>query len=59
MTKKERKQDGRRSDLQFLWLLSTLGEQWLQWQQYAAEWMKQDEQQSGTSQKRSALILFF
>jgi hypothetical protein len=52
-----RKQDGRSSDLKFLWLLSTLGPEWLQWQQYAAEWMS--KQDTGTSTKREALTNFF
>ena len=52
-----RKQDGRASDLKFLWLLSTHGPEWLQWQQYAAEWMAEAE--TGTSAKREALAHFF
>jgi len=61
MSKKQinKKNDGRASDLKFLWLLTTLGKQWLQWQQYASEWMEQAAQQTATASKRKALTIFF
>ena len=36
---KNRKYDGRTSDLTFSWMLTTLGPEWQQWQELAAEWM--------------------
>jgi hypothetical protein len=56
-TIKGNKQDGRSSDLKFLWLLKTHGAGWLQWQQYAAEWIV--EQPTATNHKRKALTAFF
>ena len=57
MARKGSKNDGRSSDLTFSWLLTTHGEEWLQWQEYAAAWMA--EQHKGTSDKRKALTAFF
>jgi hypothetical protein len=37
--KKVKKHDGRTSDLTFKWMLTTLGPEWEQWQELAAEWM--------------------
>lgn len=54
---KKRKQDGRSSDLTFSWMLTTLGAEWQQWQELAAEWMV--SQTSGVDDKRKALLLFF
>ena len=39
MAKKGKKRDGRASDLTFKWMLTTLGPDWEQWQELAAEWM--------------------
>jgi hypothetical protein len=39
MAKKVKKHDGRTSDLTFKWMLTTLGPEWEQWQELAAEWM--------------------
>ena len=39
MAKKVKKYDGRASDLTFSWMLTTLGAEWQQWQELAAEWM--------------------
>lgn len=52
-----RKNDGRSSDLTFSWMLTTLGAEWQQWQELAAEWMA--KQNSGVEFKRSALSFFF
>ena len=57
MTKKARKNDGRSSDLTFSWMLTTLGPEWQQWQEYAAEWM--NEQHRGVNLKQYALSRFF
>jgi len=58
MTKlKGKKQDGRSSDLTFKWMLTTLGPEWGQWQELAAEWMA--TQHSGVNAKRRALSQFF
>ncbi|CAK2776080.1 Integrase [Vibrio crassostreae] len=57
MANKGRKHDGRSSDLTFSWMLTTLGAEWQQWQELAAEWMT--SQISGVDDKRKALSLFF
>ena len=57
MTKKGKKQDGRASDLTFKWMLTTLGPEWEQWQELAAEWMA--IQHTGVDHKRRALGCFF
>ncbi len=57
MAKKGKKQDGRTSDLTFSWMLTTLGAEWQQWQELAAEWFA--KQESGFDRKRHALCLFF
>lgn len=57
MAKKGRKYDGRTSDLTFGWMLTTLGPEWQQWQEYAAEWMQ--EQHIGVDDRRKALCYFF
>ncbi|WP_281515731.1 gamma-mobile-trio integrase GmtZ, partial [Vibrio parahaemolyticus] len=54
---KGKKADGRSSDLTFLWMLTTLGAEWQQWQELAAEWMV--SQTSGVHHKRKALSRFF
>lgn len=54
---KKRKFDGRASDLTFSWMLTTLGAEWQQWQELAAEWMA--TQTAGISNKREALTRFF
>ena len=54
---KGRKNDGRASDLTFKWMLTTLGPEWQQWQELAAEWMA--TQHAGIDDKRKALSRFF
>ncbi|MBT0081711.1 MULTISPECIES: gamma-mobile-trio integrase GmtZ [Vibrio] len=54
---KKRKYDGRSSDLTFSWMLSTLGPEWQQWQELAAEWMA--EQTTTLDVKQSAIARFF
>lgn len=54
---KSKKNDGRTSDLAFLWMLTTLGAEWRQWQELAAKWMA--TQTLGISDKREALGRFF
>jgi hypothetical protein len=54
---KGKKQDGRGSDLTFSWMLTTLGPEWGQWQELAAEWMT--TQHSAVRNKRLALTRFF
>ena len=55
--KKGQIRDGRTSDLTLSWMLTTLGPEWQQWQEYAAEWMK--EQPRGISDRQNALFRFF
>ena len=57
MAKKVKKHDGRTSDLTFKWMLTTLGPEWEQWQELAAEWMA--TQHVGVDHKLSALSRFF
>ncbi|MCG9612691.1 integrase family protein [Vibrio harveyi] len=57
MAIKGKKQDGRTSDLSFSWLLTTLGVEWQQWQELAADWMA--IQTTGIDQKQRALGRFF
>ncbi|HAS6091342.1 TPA: integrase [Vibrio vulnificus] len=57
MGAKGKKHDGRTSDLTFSWMLTTLGAEWQQWQELAAEWMV--SQTSGVHHKRRALSRFF
>lgn len=57
MAKKGQKQDGRTSDLTFSWMLTTLGPEWQQWQELAAEWMA--TQNSSINNKQRALSRFF
>jgi hypothetical protein len=52
-----KKNDGRGSDLTFSWMLTTLGPEWQQWQELAAEWM--ETKHSGIDHKRWALTRFF
>ena len=54
---KGKKRDGRASDLTFKWMLTTLGPEWEQWQELAAEWMA--IQHTGVDHKRRALGCFF
>lgn len=54
---KGKKNDGRASDITFKWMLTTLGPEWEQWQELAAEWMA--IQHSAISHKREALTRFF
>ncbi|EHW0632128.1 integrase family protein [Vibrio parahaemolyticus] len=54
---KGKKADGRTSDLAFSWMLSTLGAEWQQWQELAAEWMA--TQTTNISDKQGALGRFF
>ncbi|HHF3408722.1 TPA: integrase family protein [Vibrio alginolyticus] len=57
MSSRGKKHDGRASDLTFSWMLTTLGAEWQQWQELAAEWMA--SQTSGVDDKRKALSRFF
>lgn len=57
MAKKVKKYDGRASDLTFSWMLTTLGAEWQQWQELAAEWMA--AQTNGIDTKQTALSRFF
>lgn len=57
MATKGKKRDGRASDLTFKWMLTTLGPEWEQWQELAAEWMA--TQHAGVNDKRKALSFFF
>ncbi|MCW8334892.1 gamma-mobile-trio integrase GmtZ [Vibrio paucivorans] len=57
MANKGRKHDGRSSDLTFSWMLTTLGTEWQQWQELAAEWMA--EQTTGIDHKQEAMARFF
>tara|TARA_R110000772_G_scaffold268677_1_gene397363 strand:+ start:1629 stop:4292 length:2664 start_codon:yes stop_codon:yes gene_type:complete len=57
MANKGRKHDGRSSDLTFSWMLTTLGAEWQQWQELAAEWMA--KQTTGVFHKQLALSHFF
>lgn len=57
MAKKSKKRDGRASDLTFSWMLTTLGAEWQQWQELAAEWM--EAQTTAISLKQGALTRFF
>ncbi|WP_111809589.1 gamma-mobile-trio integrase GmtZ [Aeromonas allosaccharophila] len=56
-SQKGKKQDGRKSDLTFSWMLTTLGPEWKQWQLFAAEWMS--KQNKAVSPKQQALARFF
>lgn len=55
MTRK--KHNGRSADLTLSWLTREHGNDWLQWQQYAAEWMA--IQDAGVAKKLNALRHFF
>ncbi|EGQ8487217.1 integrase [Vibrio alginolyticus] len=57
MMNKDKKKDGRSSDLTFSWMLTTLGAEWQQWQELAAKWM--EKQTTGLGNKREALTRFF
>ena len=57
MANKGKKLDGRTSDLTFKWMLTTLGPEWEQWHELAADWMA--TQHSGIRHKRTALSRFF
>ena len=57
MANKGKKLDGRSLDMTFSWMLTTLGAEWQQWQELAAEWMA--TQKSGVQHKRKALTIFF
>lgn len=54
---KRSKNDGRSFDLTLSWLTRSHGEEWLQWQHYAAEWMA--GQDNGIAEKLAALSHFF
>ncbi|HBU8768888.1 TPA: integrase family protein [Klebsiella pneumoniae] len=54
---KKRLRDGRTSDLTFSWMITTLGAEWQQWQELAAEWMA--EQTTGIDHKQEAMARFF
>ncbi|HDY8020011.1 TPA: integrase family protein [Vibrio vulnificus] len=57
MAGKRKKNDGRASDITFSWMLTTLGAEWHQWQELAAEWMT--TQTNNVNDKRKALTRFF
>ncbi len=57
MANKSKKNDGRSSDLTFSWMLTTLGAEWNQWQELAAEWMA--AQVTGVNDKQKTLARFF
>ncbi|MGI3040042.1 gamma-mobile-trio integrase GmtZ [Vibrio diabolicus] len=57
MATKGKKYDGRSSDVTFSWMLTTLGAEWQQWQELAAEWMA--EQTTGIDVKQIAMARFF
>ncbi|MEC7081645.1 MAG: integrase family protein [Pseudomonadota bacterium] len=57
MATKGKKRDGRSSDLTFSWMLTTLGPEWQQWQELAAEWMA--HQTVNIFDKQLALSRFF
>ena len=57
MASKGKKQDGRSSDLTFSWMLNTLGAEWQQWQELAAECMS--KQNTGIDNKRRVIGKFF
>ncbi|WP_341663735.1 integrase family protein [Vibrio sp.] len=57
MAKQGKRYDGRTSDLTFSWMLTTLGAEWQQWQELAAEWM--ELQTNALGHKRDALMRFF
>ncbi|MEZ9370964.1 integrase family protein, partial [Shewanella sp. 10N.286.51.B2] len=54
---KKRIRDGRASDTTFSWMLTTLGAEWQQWQELAAEWMA--EQNTAIDHKQKAITRFF
>lgn len=54
MTKKH---NGRSSDVTFSWIVTTLGQEWKTWQQFAAEWLA--SQHTGIHHKIDALNIFF
>ncbi|MCG3727069.1 gamma-mobile-trio integrase GmtZ [Vibrio cincinnatiensis] len=54
---KGKKADGRSSDLTFSWMVTTLGAEWQQWQELAAEWMA--TQATSLDHKQKALARFF
>lgn len=53
----QKKNNGRSVDLRLSWLTRSHGEDWLQWQQYAAEWMA--TQEASVDLKLNALRHFF
>ncbi|MDG2393390.1 MAG: integrase family protein, partial [Thalassotalea sp.] len=57
MGAKGKKNDGRASDLTFSWMLTTLGSEWQQWQELAAEWMATHT--SNITEKQKSLTRFF
>lgn len=57
MGQKGKTQDGRTSDLTFSWMLTSLGAEWQQWQELAAEWMM--AQNGDIDTKLVALSRFF
>ncbi|KFZ38273.1 integrase [Shewanella mangrovi] len=57
MAQKGKRRDGRTTDLTFSWMLTTLGAEWQQWQELAAEWMA--EQTNGINHKQQAMARFF
>lgn len=56
-SRKVKKNDGRSNDITFSWILNTLGPEWSQWQELAAEWMA--VQHYAVEHKRIALTRFF
>ncbi|CAK1750639.1 gamma-mobile-trio integrase GmtZ [Vibrio crassostreae] len=54
---KAQKRGERTSDFSFSWMLTTHGTKWIQWQEFAAEWMA--KQTAGINHKSDALKIFF
>jgi len=57
MANKSNKIVGRSSDITFSWMLTTLGAEWQQWQELAAEWMATETK--AIQAKMDALTRFF
>lgn len=57
MANKSNKIVGRSSDITFSWMLTTLGAEWQQWQELAAEWMATETK--AIQVKMDALTRFF
>ena len=56
MGSKNSKQKGYTTDLMLGWVTQDLGPEWLQWQQYAAEWLAESKQ--GTARRMESIKHF-